>query len=76
MSTRTYAHYTYQITNKASLVVLGVVVVILGSLWVNYWASIPPPIEWALRLAWSVWSLAVVIRVFEALIRRFALRQT
>jgi hypothetical protein len=73
--THRYAHYTYTITNKASLVVLGVVVVTLGSLWVRYWASIPPPIEWALRVAWAVWAIAIVIRVFEALLRRYALGQ-
>jgi hypothetical protein len=68
-----YAHYTYQITNKASLVLLGVVVVTLGSLFIK--ALLRPGEEWVLRLAWSVWGIAVVIRVFEALLRRFALRQ-
>ena len=72
MTKRTYAHYTYSITNKASIVLLCVLIVAGGSLWVRYWASIPPPIEGALRVAWSVWSLAFVIRFFESLIRRFA----
>jgi hypothetical protein len=76
MTTQTahrYAHYTYTITNKASIVLLCVLIVAGGSLWVRYWASIPPPIEGALRVAWCVWAIAFAIRLFEALIRRFAL---
>jgi len=69
-----YAHYTYTITNKASLVLLGVVVVGLGSLFIK--ALILPGEEWVLRLAWSFWGLAVVIRTFEALMRRFAVGQS
>ena len=65
--------YTYQITNKASLVLLGVLVVIFGSLFIK--ALIRPGEEWVLRLAWSVWGIAIVIPVFEALIRRYALRR-
>jgi hypothetical protein len=73
MTQRRFGYYTYSITNKASWVLLGVIVVAGGSLWVRYWASLPPPIEGALRVAWSVWGLALVIRLFETLIRRFAL---
>ena len=69
---RTYAHYAYTVTNKASIALLCVIIVACGSLWVRYWASLPPPVAWALRLAWSVWAIAFVIRLFEALIRRFA----
>lgn len=75
MTTHRYAHYTYTLTNKASILLLCILLVAGGSLWVRYWASIPPPIEWALRVAWSVWAIAFVIRLFEALIRHFALRQ-
>lgn len=73
---RRYSHYTYTITNKASIALLCVLLVASGSLWVRYWASIPPPIEGALRVAWSVWALAFVIRLFEALILRYAVRQS
>ena len=74
MMNRTYAHYTYSITNKASIALLCMLLVAGGSLWVRYWASIPPPLQGALRVAWSVWALAFVISLFEALIRRFAMR--
>ena len=67
--------YVYTTTNKFSQLLLGVIVVAVGSLWVRYWAMLPPGYDWVLRVAWSAWSIAVVIRVFEALILRFALRQ-
>lgn len=69
---RRNGHYAYTITNKASIVLLCVLIVAGGSLWVRYWASLPPPVEWVLSLAWSVWAIAFVIRLFEALLRRFA----
>lgn len=73
MTTHRYAHYTYSITNKASIVLLCVLIVAGGSLFIR--SLLRPGEEWVLRLAWSVWAIAFVIRLFEALIRRFAVRR-
>jgi hypothetical protein len=71
MTQHRYSHYTYSIANKASLALLCVLVVAGGSLLIR--GLLKPGEEWVLRLAWSVWGIAFVIRLFEALIRRFAL---
>lgn len=71
---RTYAHYTYTVTNKASILLLCVLLVAGGSLLIR--ALLQPGEEWVLRLAWSVWAIAFIIRLCEALIRKFALRGT
>jgi hypothetical protein len=58
-----YAHYTYTVTNKASLIVLGIVVVVSGSLLINALAPTPELAEVLLkRIAWPLWGLAFVIR--------------
>lgn len=67
---RTYAHYTYTLTNKASILLLCILLVSGGSLLIR--SLLLPGEEWVLRMAWSVWAIAFVIRLFEALIRRFA----
>jgi hypothetical protein len=74
MTQRRYSHYTYSITNKASIVLLCVLVVAGGSLLIR--GLLQPGEEWVLRVAWSAWAIAFVIRMFEALIRRFAVRQS
>jgi uncharacterized membrane protein len=68
-----YSHYTYSITNKASIVLLCVLIVAGGSLFIR--GLLKPGEEWVLLLAWSLWAIAFVIRLFEYLIRRYAVRQ-
>lgn len=73
MTTHRYAHYTYSITNKASIVLLCVLLVAGGSLGIR--VLLKPGEEWVLRLAWSLWIIAFVIRLFEYLMLRYVLRQ-
>lgn len=72
MTDRRFSHYTYSITNKASIMLICVLIVAGGSLLIR--SLLRPGEEWVLRLAWSVWAIAFAIRLFEALIRRFAVR--
>lgn len=73
MTQHRYSHYTYSITNKASIVLLCVLLVAGGSLFIR--ALLQPGEEWVLRVAWSIWTIAFVIGLFEYLILRYVVRQ-
>lgn len=61
-----YAHYTYSITNKLSLAIACVVTVMLGSFVITLLAPSPEDSDWILkRVAWPLWGLAFLIRLFQ-----------
>lgn len=66
--------YIYQTTNKASIVLLIIVIVALSSLFID--ALLPAGYEWVLqRIAWPLWGMAFLIRFFEFMFRQSASRR-
>jgi hypothetical protein len=70
MTQRRYSHYTYSITNKASIVLLCVLIVAGGSLFINALAPDPVTAETLLkRIAWPLWGVAFLFRLFQWVLR-------
>lgn len=66
----TFAHYTYSIANKLSLITICIITVLAGSFVITLLAPTPEDADWILkRLAWPVWGSAFVIRAAQWIYR-------